>query len=171
MIYPLPTWICNGLFVLQSVCGLWGFSTPLLLFKSGGSLLKKGTIINLTKEKAINCERKCTLVKWVHLFPMSIRIVHWHPKYYWQWKSNTIIPSKNKWSFFQSYPEELQLKTEHFENPLAPYETVITYDMLSQSAKEIMRKNGVKSKHYSQKKLVADFRDRWVDKKIVKTEN
>ena len=43
---------------LQSVCGLWGFSTPLLLFKSGGSLLKKGTIINLTKEKAINCEKK-----------------------------------------------------------------------------------------------------------------
>ena len=89
----------------------------------------------------------------------------------WQWKSNTIIPSKNKWSFFQSYPEELQLKTEHFENPLAPYDAIITYDMLSQSAKKIMQKNGIKSKHYSQKKLIADFRDRWVDKKIVKTEN
>ena len=88
----------------------------------------------------------------------------------WQWKSNTIIPSKNKWSFFQSYPEELQLKTEHFENPLAPYDAIITYDMLSQSAKKIMQKNGIKSKHYSQKKLIADFRDRWVDKKIVKTE-
>ena len=62
--------------------------------------------------------------------------------------------------FFQSYPEELQTKAEHFENPLAPYETIIKYDMLSQSAKKIMQKNGIKSKHYSQKKLIADFRDR-----------
>ena len=125
--------------------------------------------------------------KWVHLFPMSIRILHFFynsslmqrshdiqstslQTLMWQWKSNTIIPSKNKWSFFQSYPEELQLKPEHFENPLAPYDAIITYDMLSQSAKKIMQKNGIKSKHYSQKKLIADFRDRWVDKKIVKTE-
>ena len=62
--------------------------------------------------------------------------------------------------FFQSYPEELQTRGDHFENPLAPYETVIDYTDLSAEAKRIMKLNGVKSKNYSQKKLISDFRPR-----------
>ena len=62
--------------------------------------------------------------------------------------------------FFQSYPEELQTRGDHFENPLAPYETVIDYTDLSEEAKRIMKLNGVKSENYSQKKLISDFRPR-----------
>ena len=61
---------------------------------------------------------------------------------------------------FQSYPEELQTRGDHFENPLAPYETVITYEDLSDEAKKILIKNGVTTKSYSQKKLISDFRKR-----------
>ena len=35
MIYPLPTWSCN---LSSPYADLWGFSTPLLLFKSGGKI-------------------------------------------------------------------------------------------------------------------------------------
>ena len=52
---------------------------------------------------------------------------------------------------FQSYPEELQTHGDHFENPLAPYESVITYDDLSDEAKKIMKLNGIKTQCYSQK--------------------
>ena len=63
-------------------------------------------------------------------------------------------------TFFQSYPIELQTQGDHFENPLAPYETLINYEDLSETAKQIMVNNGVNSKSYCQKKLIADFRDR-----------
>ena len=62
--------------------------------------------------------------------------------------------------YLQSYPEELQTRGDHFENPLAPYESVITYDDLSEEAKKIMKLNGIKTKTYSQKKLISDFRKR-----------
>ena len=60
----------------------------------------------------------------------------------------------------QSYPVELQTRGDHFENPLAPYESVITYNDLSESAKVMLRKNGDKTENYSQKKLISDFRKR-----------
>ena len=63
-------------------------------------------------------------------------------------------------TFFQSYPIELQTQGDHFENPLAPYETLINYEDLSETAKQIMVNNGVNSKSYCQKKLLADFRNR-----------
>lgn len=62
--------------------------------------------------------------------------------------------------FFQSYPEELQTRGDHFENPLAPYETIIDYNDLSDEAKRIMKLNGITSESYSQKKLISDFRPR-----------
>ena len=62
--------------------------------------------------------------------------------------------------FFQTYPKELQSRGDHFENPLAPYETIITYNDLSETARKIMKYNGIHSTHYSQKKLIADFNDR-----------
>ena len=61
---------------------------------------------------------------------------------------------------FQSYPEELQTRGDHFENPLAPYESVITYADLSDEAKKILKLNGITSECYSQKKLISDFRKR-----------
>ena len=60
----------------------------------------------------------------------------------------------------QSYPVELQTRGDHFENPLAPYESVITYDDLSEPAKRMLQENGNKSQCYSQKKLINDFRNR-----------
>ena len=53
--------------------------------------------------------------------------------------------------YLQSYPEELQTRGDHFKNPLAPYESVITYDDLSDEAKKIMKLNGVETQNYSQK--------------------
>ena len=47
---------------------------------------------------------------------------------------------------FQSYPEELQTRGDHFENPLAPYETVITYEDLSDEAKKFWKRMGLNHK-------------------------
>ena len=73
-----------------------------------------------------------------------------------------IICEKSSYFSFllQSYPVELQTRSDHFENPLAPYESVITYNDLSTKAKAMLQQNGDKSQRYSQKKLINDFRKR-----------
>ena len=52
------------------------------------------------------------------------------------------------------------MRGDHFENPLAPYETIITYDNISQTAKQIMKKKQIFATNYAQKKLIADYRIR-----------
>ena len=63
-------------------------------------------------------------------------------------------------SFLQEYPKKIQKLSPHFENPLAPYETVLKYQHLSNAAKKILKSNGFKSTNYSAKKLIADYRPR-----------